>query len=238
VDAVRNSRYLAGVTAPTPTAGSQATPAETASTRDRLVTAAIEVFRRDGYERARVQDIARAAGMTTGAIYANYRDKAELLLAAIARCSTAEVTDLLGGATGRVPEEVFRHLAGRLIAASPHRPLLLEAIAAAPRDPELAQVLRGVLGTRRAQLAALLDDLADRGALDAAVDRSAFVHLCLTLALGSVVARSLELEPPDPGAWSALIDRLLAAVAPPAHTPHTIHDTGQTRNPNDHPSQQ
>lgn len=37
------------------------------STRERLVAAAIEVFREHGYERARVQDIARAAGLTTGA---------------------------------------------------------------------------------------------------------------------------------------------------------------------------
>ncbi len=205
------------------------------------MTAAIEVFRRDGYERARVQDIARAAGLTTGAIYANYRDKAELLLAAIARCSTAEVADLLGGATAHGAEQVLRQLAGRLVAPAAHRPLLLEAIAAASRDPELARVLRGVLGTRRRQLGALLDDLATRGALDPAVDRDAFLHLCLTLALGSVVARSLELEPPDPEAWSALIDRLLDAAAPPAppaDTPHGIGGTRTaTRKPNDRPPQ-
>ena len=68
------------------------------STRDRLVAAAIEVFVDQGYEQARVQDIARAAGLTTGAIYANFRDKRELLLAAIADRSAAEVEALLQAA--------------------------------------------------------------------------------------------------------------------------------------------
>ncbi len=57
------------------------------TTRERLVTAAIQVFVEQGYEQARVQDIARAAGLTTGAIYANFRDKRELRLAASARCT-------------------------------------------------------------------------------------------------------------------------------------------------------
>ncbi len=68
------------------------------STRERLVAAAIEVFVEQGYEQARVQDIARAAGLTTGAIYANFRDKRELLLAAIADRTAAEVEALVQAA--------------------------------------------------------------------------------------------------------------------------------------------
>ena len=58
-------------------------PTTERSTRDRLVAAAIEVFVEQGYDGARVQDIARTAGLTTGAIYANYRGKADLLFDAI-----------------------------------------------------------------------------------------------------------------------------------------------------------
>src|SRR5947208_11040976 len=53
------------------------------STRDRLLAAAVEVFVEQGYEGARLQDIARTAGLTTGAVYANFRGKDELLFAAI-----------------------------------------------------------------------------------------------------------------------------------------------------------
>src|SRR5438132_8164486 len=62
---------------------------ETGGTRTRLLEAAVEVFAEDGYEGARVQEIARRAGLTTGAIYAQFRNKAELLQEAI-ECSSGE----------------------------------------------------------------------------------------------------------------------------------------------------
>lgn len=43
--------------------------------------AAREVFARDGFELARLEDIAVAAGRTRGALYANFADKADLFFA-------------------------------------------------------------------------------------------------------------------------------------------------------------
>ncbi len=40
---------------------------------------------RDGFQGARLADVAREAGLTTGAIYSNFRDKQELFLAAFDR---------------------------------------------------------------------------------------------------------------------------------------------------------
>ena len=206
-----------------------------AGTRDRLVAAAIEVFRRDGYERARVQDIARTAGLTTGAIYANFRDKADLLLAAITRCSTREMVELLGGAGDAEPRAVIAELGARLVAPRPDRPLLVEAIAAASRDPQLAEVLQRVLADRLGRFGALLDEAVAAGDLDPTVDRDALVHLCATLALGSLVARALELPAPDPGAWAALLDRLLDALAPAAPAPPPAGALGQRPHPSPSP---
>ena len=55
----------------------------TDATRQALVAAAAEVFAEKGYERAGVAEIARRAGLTTGAIYSRFSGKAELLLEAI-----------------------------------------------------------------------------------------------------------------------------------------------------------
>src|SRR3954453_18286633 len=52
-------------------------------TRDRLIDAAAQVFAERGYDRAGVQEIARRAGLTTGAIYGRFSGKAELLPGAI-----------------------------------------------------------------------------------------------------------------------------------------------------------
>lgn len=55
------------------------------TTRDRLLDAAAAVIAREGYHRARLVDVAREAGLTTGAVYSNFRDKEELFLASVDR---------------------------------------------------------------------------------------------------------------------------------------------------------
>lgn len=51
------------------------------ATRRRLTAAARRVFARDGFELARVEDIAAAAGKTRGAFYANFKDKEDVFFA-------------------------------------------------------------------------------------------------------------------------------------------------------------
>lgn len=51
-------------------------------TRKRLVEASIEALKQDGMANMTLQDIARRAGMTTGAVQYHFRSKAELLEAA------------------------------------------------------------------------------------------------------------------------------------------------------------
>ncbi|HTX42810.1 MAG TPA: TetR family transcriptional regulator [Acidobacteriaceae bacterium] len=51
------------------------------STRRELIAAARRIFARDGFEMARLEDIAAAAGKTRGAFYANFRDKEDVFFA-------------------------------------------------------------------------------------------------------------------------------------------------------------
>ena len=51
------------------------------STRRDLMDAARRIFARDGFEMARLEDIAAAAGKTRGAFYANFRDKEDVFFA-------------------------------------------------------------------------------------------------------------------------------------------------------------
>lgn len=52
-----------------------------AVTRDLLLSAAEQVFARVGYEKAQVDEIARAAGFSKGALYAHFTSKEQLFLA-------------------------------------------------------------------------------------------------------------------------------------------------------------
>jgi TetR/AcrR family acrAB operon transcriptional repressor len=54
------------------------TKEEAAKTRQDLLDAALQVFSRQGYQAARLQDIAKAAGVTRGAIYHHFGSKAGL----------------------------------------------------------------------------------------------------------------------------------------------------------------
>lgn len=51
------------------------------ATRRELVDAAREIFARDGFEQARLEDIAAAAGKTRGAFYAHFTDKEDVFFA-------------------------------------------------------------------------------------------------------------------------------------------------------------
>src|SRR5690242_6246146 len=50
-------------------------------TRERLINAAREIFTRDGFESARIEDIAARARKTRGAFYDNFRDKEDIFFA-------------------------------------------------------------------------------------------------------------------------------------------------------------
>lgn len=54
-------------------------------TRQELLKAARSIFARDGFEGARLQDIAEAAGKTRGALYDHFKDKEDLFFALIAQ---------------------------------------------------------------------------------------------------------------------------------------------------------
>src|SRR3954471_25015576 len=103
----------------------------TPTSRDRLLAAAVDVFVEQGYEGARVQDIARAAGLTTGAIYANFRGKGDLLFDAIGARATAEMDAMLAEARTRETREFLEMLGDRLLEPREQAPLLIDAIAAA-----------------------------------------------------------------------------------------------------------
>jgi len=59
-------------------------------TRERLLVAAGDVFRRHGYAGASLEAVAEAAGYTKGAVYSNFETKADLFIALLDRFVEAE----------------------------------------------------------------------------------------------------------------------------------------------------
>jgi AcrR family transcriptional regulator len=187
------------------------TPAET---RARLLRAAADVFAERGYDGTRVVDIAAAAGVSNGALYAHFASKAELLVAALRAHGRRVLADLLAADPARPVTDLLLQ-GGRWL---PHRPdargyLAVEALIAARRDRDVAGPMRDYMGERADWLAGLVRAGQAGGDLDPAVSPGALAHFCLLLALGSTLLTA-DLHPVDDGEWAALLKRLVRALAP------------------------
>ena len=80
-------------------------------TRQKVLDAARALFAERGYEPATIRDIAKGAGMSTGAVFANFQDKAELFEAVLTEDLARLAETLRAAAAG---ESTVR---GRVLAA-------------------------------------------------------------------------------------------------------------------------
>lgn len=67
---------------------------KTEATRRKLMNSARRIFARDGFEAARIEDIAAHAGYTRGAFYAQFKDKEDLFFALLEEQSTVHLDKL------------------------------------------------------------------------------------------------------------------------------------------------
>src|SRR6516225_1849371 len=107
-------------------------------TRERLLLAAADVFARRGYDGTRVADIAAAADVSSGALYAHFASKAELLVAALRTHGRRLLADLFAADPDQSVTELLLVI-GRWLprrrGASGY--LIVEALVAARRDEEV-----------------------------------------------------------------------------------------------------
>jgi AcrR family transcriptional regulator len=186
------------------------------ATRRQLVTAARALFGARGYAAVGTEEIVRAAGVTRGALYHQFRDKADLF-AAVAEEVEAEIAErIAAGAAEAEPVEALR--AGAL--------LFLDTCA----DPEVERIILldapAVLGWEAWR------DLAGRYglglvqfALQSAMDAGAIVQQPV-VPLAHVLIGALDecalyiARAEDPAAareqCAAIFDRILRSITPGA----------------------
>jgi AcrR family transcriptional regulator len=196
----------------------QAPEAPPASTRDRILTAAAEVFAERGYEGAAVSDIARRAGFTTGAIYGRFRDKAELLLEVVRGVleSQQEAAVLAASASPSGVSSRFAELVGEFVDANREasRALVLEAHVAARRDDTVGELLRTFQSERLAALRDLVADAQTRGEVADALDPTTVATLFLAIPLGIVLLDAAGVEVPGADTWAEVARQTAAALRP------------------------
>jgi AcrR family transcriptional regulator len=107
-------------------------------THAKVLEAARVLFAERGYDAATIRDIAKGAGMSTGAVFANFQDKSELFEAVLAEnlAGTLEAFQAAATADGRTAERLTSALSVGYHRGLDHLPLVQAIFARAWFQPE------------------------------------------------------------------------------------------------------
>jgi AcrR family transcriptional regulator len=183
------------------------------ATRSRLLALATDLFDQDGYSTASVRELAHRSGLSTGAIYGLFRGKSELLEAVVDDCFTSEIempalAMNFGLADIDAQQYAIYQTRARL------RSLLLEGAVAAKSDDSLRQRLHALVGGRLESWTRAHEEAQAEGGFTTEVDMAALVTLLVSADLGLGVLAALDIDLPDPTAWSGLLRRMIGALVP------------------------
>ena len=150
-------------------------------TREALLAAAKKLITERGYEEATVRDIAKAAGMSTGAVFANFADKADLfrqVLAEDARVLAETMRQVAGLREGGVRETLLTVLAAGYAFHLKQLPLLQAACAEGWRQDAAGEV---AMRDRMRQIIAILEGILRQATADGELRSEIDVDLAVDL---------------------------------------------------------
>jgi AcrR family transcriptional regulator len=190
-------------------------------TRERLLRAAADVFAERGYDGTRVADIAAAAGVSNGALYAHFGSKANLLVDALRKHGRRLLADVFAADPDKSITELLIVIGRWLPRRRDARGyLIVEALVAARRDEDVAGPMRDYIGERADWLGDLMRAAQAAGEVDPALSPNAIAHLCLAIGMGSALVTP-DLHKVDDEEWTALLTRVVASLAPAGVTAQT-----------------
>jgi len=200
--------------------------ARRAATRQRLLTAAAEIFAERGMHGATVENICEAAGFTRGAFYSNFADKEELF-SALLRQKEEDLLAQIGqvisdDVPGPAGSDVIDQLVEKVLAAHPmdrethlvHAEFALEAI----RNPAAARELTREGDRFRTELARLLElglARAGRRLIVPAADAVNVVIATFEVGMEECLKREAT-DQPDPGLARRTLPLIIRAFSAPA----------------------
>lgn len=183
--------------------------------RDRLLDAAATVFAQKGYEGAKIMDIVREAGLSTGAVYGRFPSKHDLLREAVVRQAPGAAR--LGvDPAARVADIIVRLAQLSTEPLTDAEAMRLEAYVTARREPDVAAALDEAQRTARRAVQPIVDAAVADGTVAPDIDPESVLFFVRTMQLGLLVQRAAGAPVPDTAAWSTLVDRVVASFGSPA----------------------
>ncbi len=178
-----------------------------AATRARLLEIAAAVFIEQGYAAVSLRDIAKAAGVTKGAIYGHFRSKGQLLVEVI-RTQLAE-RDAQFDIEKAIeqPIDVFVQFINPL--SRDLRLLQIDAAAAARHDPDVAAGVGEIYAARSAWILDTLRRLDSPETL---------LYIINALSAGVGAQEAHGRPAPDPDQWSSAVARMFGVTGTPGES--------------------
>ncbi len=184
-----------------------------APTRERILSAAAHLFAEHGYASTSMPTIAERSGITAGAIYRHFPNKAELLLEVIKRALAALPFSFERGGgeehVRRLPEVAARFTDPAL---SLVRQLALEVHAAARRDPEVHRLLSAYNETAMQSIRALIEPVLPVGAQDGARELEFTARAVMVFLMGLHHMDTLHPQLVGDRAWREFVTAHVATI--------------------------
>jgi AcrR family transcriptional regulator len=168
----------------------------TEATRQKLLAAAERIFARDGFEAARLEDIAAGAGYTRGAFYANFGGKEEIFFALLEQWVRQRIDSITAVLLRqKTPQQKLAALRRHYAAIAKDRRLVLISLEFklfALRHPEAHARLRDRHRRMRAKWGELFSELLQALGRTLPISNPAASACCLALAQGLLLEQLVD----------------------------------------------
>lgn len=184
------------------------------ATRTRIIESATDLFANDGYAAVTVRGIAAETGLSSGAIYATFRGKADLLVEAVRASITEDLATLPASIVKKTLPEIdaYQFTISSSARRQRSRKLLLEAAVAARTDDDVRDQLSTILQARVDDWTAAHTEWKRASGVARGTDMRALTTLLVSIDLGMGVLSALGVETPSPQQSSALVLQLMESL--------------------------
>ena len=202
--------------------GESRRPGDLDETTRKLLDAAAAAFVKHGYERAAVSDIARRAGVTTGAVYPRWPRKHDLMADAVDHIFHQILPEQRLEELGLDRLPAFNLIAmwsALFLRPDPSQELLVQAFASARTTEAVQQRLRRYLDTRGDQVERIVERAKSEAASDPGFNTQAITMMIQAVAVGMVFILSAGLDErhmPPHEEWVRLNEAMLNVAFPQA----------------------
>ena len=181
------------------------------TTRERILASAERLFTERGFEGVSMPAIAKASGVTAGAIYKHFESKAELLFEVVRRALFSSVS--LFSAPGSELDLILHQVAIYTERETkPLRLLSVEIHSASRKHPRVRGLLRRALEMNIRQLRRTIEPAQRAGKIDSALDADLLANVVIAFMMGLAHMETIAPHLVGNARWRRFIEDRITAL--------------------------